>query len=96
MPVKLAKFSKFLLPLVVPEGFVTVRQRHLVPPAYDMLLLSIPAIHDLRAVPSGAYQLIALWCYNLPLSRLEIQTHVNDVNELYQPAPLCLYFAFAL
>lgn len=66
------------------------------PSAYDMLLLSIPAIRDLRAVPSGAYQLIALRRYNLPFSRLEIQAHVDEVNELYQPAPLRLHFLLAL
>ena len=80
----------------MPKDFVAVRQRHLVPPTYDMLLLSIPAIRNLRAVPSGAYQLIALRRYNLPFSRLEIQAHVDEVNELYQPAPLHLHFALAL
>lgn len=65
-------------------------------PTYNMSLLSIPAIRDLRAVPSGAYQLIALRRYNLPFSRLEIQAHVDEVNELYQPAPLRLLFLFAL
>ena len=80
----------------MPKDFVAVRQRHLVPPTYDMLLLSIPAIRDLRAVPSGAYQLIALRRYNLPFSRLEIQTHVDEVYELYQPAPLRLLFLLAL
>ena len=89
-------FAKFLLPLIMPKDFVAVRQRHLVPPTYDMLLLIIPAIHDLRAVSSGAYQLIALRRYNLPFSRLEIQAHVDEVNELYQPAPLRLHFALAL
>lgn len=66
------------------------------PPAYNMLLLCVPPVRDLRSVPSGAYQLITLWCYNLPLSRLEIQAHVDEVSKLYQPAPLRLHFAFAL
>ena len=96
MPVKLAKFSKFLLPLIMPEGFEAVRQRHLVPPAYDMSLLCVPPVRNLRAVPSGAYQLIALRRYNLPFSRLEIQAHVDEVYELYQPAPLSLLFLLAL
>lgn len=65
-------------------------------PTYNMSLLSIPAIRDLRAVSPGAYQLIALRRYNLPFSRLEIQTHVNEVNELYQPAPLRLLLLLAL
>ena len=89
-------FAKFLLPLIMPKDFVAVRQRHLVPPTYDMLLLIIPAIHDLRAVSSGAYQLIPLRLYDFPFARLEIQTHVDDVNELYQPAPLRPCLAFAL
>ena len=66
------------------------------PAAYDMLLLGVPLVHDLRAVSSGAYQLVALRRYNLPLSRLEIKAHVDEVNELYQPAPLRLHFALAL
>lgn len=66
------------------------------PPAYDMLLLSVPPVRDLRTVSSGAYQLVTLRRYNLPLSRLEIQTHINEVNELYQPAPLRLCLALAL
>lgn len=65
-------------------------------PTYNMSLLSIPAIRDLRAVSPGAYQLIALRRYNLPFSRLEIQAHVDEVNELYQPAPLRPCLAFAL
>lgn len=80
----------------MPKCFVAVRQRHLVTSTYDMAFLSVPAVHDLHAVSSGAYQLITLRRYNLPLSRLEIQAHVDEVNELYQPAPLSLYFAFAL
>lgn len=66
------------------------------PPAYNVALLSVPSVRDLRAVSSGAYQLIALRRYNLPFSRLEIQAHVDEVNELYQPAPLRLHFALAL
>lgn len=65
------------------------------PPADDMLLLSIPSVHDLRAVASGSYQLITLRLYDFPLARLEIQTHIDEVNELYQPAPLCLHFTLA-
>lgn len=80
----------------MPKDFVAVSQRHLMPPAYDMLLLCIPPVRDLRAIPSGAYQLVTPRRYNLPLSRLEIQTHVDEVNELYQPSPLSLYFALAL
>lgn len=80
----------------MPKDFVAVRQRHLVPPTYDMLFLIIPSVHDLRAVSSGAYQLIPPRRYNLPFSRLEIQAHVDEVNELYQPAPFRLYFALAL
>lgn len=66
------------------------------PPADDMLLLCIPSVRDLRAVASGAYQLVTFWLYNLPFSRLEIQAHVDEVNELYQPAPLRLLFLPAL
>ena len=80
----------------MPEGFEAVRQRHLVPSAYDMLLLIIPAIHDLRAVSSGAYQLIPPRLYDFPSARLEIQTHIDEVYELYQPAPLRLLFLLAL
>lgn len=65
-------------------------------PTYNMSLLSIPAIRDLRAVSPGAYQLVTMRRYNLPFSRLEIQAHVDEVNELYQPAPLRLYFALTL
>ena len=66
------------------------------PPADDVLLLCIPSVHDLRAVASGAYQLVTFWIYDFPSARLEIQTHVDEVNELYQPAPLRLLFALAL
>lgn len=66
------------------------------PPAYNVALLSVPSVRDLRAVSSGAYQLVTMRRYNLPSTRLEIQTHVNEVNELYQPAPLRLHFALAL
>lgn len=66
------------------------------PPAYNVALLSVPSVRDLRAVSSGAYQLVTMRRYNLPFTRLEIQTHVNEVNELYQPAPLRLHFALAL
>lgn len=65
-------------------------------PADDVLLCCIPSVRDLRAVSSGAYQLIPPRRYNLPFSRLEIQAHVDEVNELYQPAPFRLYFALAL
>lgn len=65
------------------------------PPAYNVALLSVPSVRDLRAVSSGAYQLVTMRRYNLPFTRLEIQTHVNEVNELYQPAPLCLHFTLA-
>lgn len=80
----------------MPEGFEAVRQRRLVPPAYNVALLCVPSVRDLRAVSPGAYQLIPLRRYNLPLSRLEIQAHVNEVNELYQPAPFRLHFSLAL
>ena len=96
MVAKTCKVSKFLLPLIVPECLIAVCQRHLVPSAYDVLLLGVPPVRDLRAVTSGAYQLVTLRRYNLPFSRLEIQAHVDEVNELYQPAPLHLHFAFAL
>lgn len=66
------------------------------PSAYDVALLSVPSVRDLRAVSSGAYQLVTMRRYNLPFSRLEIQAHVDEVNELYQPAPLRLHFALAL
>ena len=66
------------------------------PPTDDMLLLCIPSVHDLRAVASGAYQLVTFWLYNFPSARLEVQTHIDKVYELYQPAPLCLLFALAL
>ena len=66
------------------------------PPADDVLLRCIPSVRDLRAVASGAYQLIALRRYNLPFSRLEIQTHIDEVYKLYQPAPLRLLFLLAL
>ena len=66
------------------------------PPADDVLLLCIPSVHDLRAVASGAYQLVTFWLYDFPLARLEIQTHIDDIYELYQPAPLCLFFLLAL
>lgn len=66
------------------------------PPADDMLLRCIPSVHDLRAVASGAYQLVTFWLYNFPLARLEIQTHIDEVYELYQPAPLRLLFLPAL
>lgn len=65
-------------------------------PADDVLLLCIPSVHDLHAVASGAYQLVTFWLYNFPLARLEIQTHINEVYELYQPAPLRLLFLPAL
>lgn len=65
-------------------------------PTYNMSLLSIPAIRDLRAVSPGAYQLVTMRRYNLPSARLEIQTHIDEVYELYQPAPFRLYFALAL
>lgn len=42
---KLAKFANFLLPLVVPKELVAVRKCHLMPPADDMVLLCVPAIH---------------------------------------------------
>lgn len=66
------------------------------PPAYNVALLSVPSVRDLRAVSSGAYQLVTLRRYNLPLPRLEIQAHINEVYELYQPAPLRLLFLLAL
>lgn len=66
------------------------------PPAYNVALLSVPSVRDLRAVSSGAYQLVTMRRYNLPFTRLEIQTHVNEVNKLYQPAPLRPCLAFAL
>lgn len=66
------------------------------PPADDMLLLRIPSVRDLRAVASGAYQLIPLRLYNLPLARAQIEAHVDNVSEFYQPAPFRLLFAFAL
>lgn len=80
----------------MPKYFIAVRKRHLVPSAYDVLLLGVPAIRDLRAVTSGAYQLIPLRLYDFPLARLEIQTHIDDIYELYQPAPLRLLFLLAL
>lgn len=80
----------------MPEDFIAVRKRHLVPSAYDVLLLGVPAIRDLRAVTSGAYQLVTFRLYDFPLARLEIQTHIDEVYELYQPAPLCLHFALTL
>ena len=80
----------------MPKSFEAVRQRHLVPPAYDMSLLCVPPVRNLRAVASGAYQLVTMRRYNLPFTRLEIQTHIDEVNELYQPAPLRLHFALAL
>ena len=66
------------------------------PPADDMLLRCIPSVHDLRAVSSGAYQLVTFWLYDFPLARLEIQTHIDEVYDLYQPAPLRLLFLLAL
>lgn len=66
------------------------------PPADNVLLLCIPSVRDLRAVSSGAYQLVPLRLYNFPLARLEIQTHIDEVYELYQPAPLRLLFLLAL
>lgn len=66
------------------------------PPADDMLLLRIPSVRDLRAVASGSYQLVPLRLYDFPSARLEIQTHIDEIYELYQPAPLCLLFLFAL
>lgn len=80
----------------MPKYFVAVRQCHLMPPAYNMLLLRIPSVHDLRAVASGPYQLIPLWLYDFPLAQLEIQTHIDDIYELYQPAPLRLLSLLAL
>lgn len=65
-------------------------------PTYNMSLLSIPAIRDLRAVASGSYQLVTFWLYDFPSARLEIQTHIDEVYELYQPAPLRLLFLLAL
>ena len=65
-------------------------------PADDVLLCCIPSVHDLRAVASGAYQLVTFWLYDFPSARLEIQTHIDDVYELYQPAPLRLLFLLAL
>lgn len=66
------------------------------PSADDMLLRCIPSVRDLRAISPGSYQLVPLRLYDFPLSRLEIQAHVDEVNELYQPAPFRLYFAIAL
>lgn len=66
------------------------------PPTDDMLLLCIPSVRDLRTVSSGAYQLVPLRLYDFPLARLEIQTHIDEVYELYQPAPLRLFFLLAL
>lgn len=66
------------------------------PPTDDMLLLCIPSVRDLRTVSSGAYQLVPLRLYDFPLARLEIQTHIDDIYELYQPAPLRLFFLLAL
>ena len=65
-------------------------------PADDVLLLRIPSVRDLRAVASGAYQLVAFRLYDFPLARLEIQTHIDEVYELYQPAPLRLLSLLAL
>lgn len=65
-------------------------------PADDVLLLRIPSVRDLCAVSSGAYQLIPLRLYDFPLARLEIQAHIDEVYELYQPAPLRLLFALTL
>lgn len=65
-------------------------------PADDVLLLRIPSIRDLRAVASGVYQLISLRLYDFPFARLEIQTHIDDIYELYQPAPLRLLSLLAL
>lgn len=65
-------------------------------PTDDVLLRCVPSVRYLRAVSSGAYQLVTMRRYNLPSARLEIQTHVNEVYELYQPAPLRLHFALAL
>lgn len=65
-------------------------------PADDVLLLRIPSVRDLCAVSSGAYQLIPMRLYDFPLARLEIQTHIDEVYELYQPAPLRLLFLLAL
>ena len=66
------------------------------PPADDMLLRGIPSVRDLRAIASGSYQLVPMRLYDFPLARLEIQTHIDDVYELYQPAPLRLLFPLAL
>lgn len=66
------------------------------PPAYNVALLSVPSVRDLRAVSSGSYQLIPMRLYDFPSARLEIQTHIDDVYELYQPAPLRLLFLLAL
>lgn len=65
-------------------------------PADDVLLLCIPSVRDLRAVSPGSYQLVPLRLYDFPSARLEIQTHIDEVYELYQPAPLRLFFLFAL
>lgn len=65
------------------------------PPAYNVALLSVPSVRDLRAISPGSYQLVTFWLYNFPLARLEIQTHIDDIYELYQPAPLCLHFTLA-
>ena len=65
-------------------------------PADDVLLLCIPSVRDLRAISPGSYQLVTFWLYDFPSARLEIQAHVDEVNELYQPAPFRLYFALAL
>lgn len=66
------------------------------PPADDMLLLCIPSVRNLHAVASGVYQLVPLRLYDFPLARLEIQAHIDEVYELYQPAPLRLLFLLAL
>ena len=65
-------------------------------PADDVLLCCIPSVRDLRAVSSGAYQFVTFWLYDFPSARLEVQTHIDEVYELYQPAPLRLLFLFAL
>ena len=80
----------------MPESFEAVRQRHLVPSTYNVAFLWVPPVRDLRAVTSGEYQLVTLRRYNLPFARLEIQAHIDEVYELYQPAPLCLHFALTL
>ena len=66
------------------------------PPADDVLLLCVPSVRDLRAIASGSYQLVTFWLYNFPLARLEIQTHIDEVYELYQPAPFRLLSLLAL